>query len=258
MECSKCSIHIQDDDKYIQCDSCRTPFHLNEKCSGLCPSEIKAIVVQRRVIFFFCEECKSSFKKVPHLLTKLSVLENDISLLKQEVKDTKKKHCGELSLLKRELNDLKSITGAGMENILTEVHERAIRSNNLMLFNVEESKSESLEAKIADDKKIAIQVLESIGVESNDLTKVIRIGRQGNKPRPIKMILSNSNAVGYALRLKNRLLNTKFRIASDKTKLQQEQMKKVQDELKQRRDRGEPNLSIKYRKGIPVIEESKN
>ncbi|KAG5894931.1 hypothetical protein JTB14_008890 [Gonioctena quinquepunctata] len=165
------------------------------------------------------------------------ILENDISLLKQEVKDTKKKHCEELSLLKRELNDFKSINGAGMENILTEVHERAIRSNNLMLFNVEESKSESLEAKIADDKKIAIQVLESIGVESNDLTKVIRIGRQGNKPRPIKMILSNSNAVGYALRLKNRLLNTKFRIASDKTKLQQEQMKKVQDELKQRRDR---------------------
>ncbi|KAG5892373.1 hypothetical protein JTB14_035987 [Gonioctena quinquepunctata] len=112
--------------------------------------------------------------------------------------------------------------------------KRAIHSNNLMLFNVEESKSESLEAKIADDKKIAIQVLESIGVESNDLTKVIRIGRQGNKPRPIKMILSNSNAVGYALRLKNRLLNTKFRIASE---LQQEQMKKVQDELKQRRDR---------------------
>ncbi|KAG5862872.1 hypothetical protein JTB14_008264 [Gonioctena quinquepunctata] len=131
-----------------------------------------------------------------------AILENDISLLKQEVKDTKKKHCEELSLLKRELNDLKSINGAGMENILTEVHERAIRSNNLMLFNVEESKSESLEAKIADDKKIAIQVLESIGVESHDLTKVIRIGRQGNKPRPIKMILSNSNAVGYALRSK--------------------------------------------------------
>nr|XP_023024533.1 uncharacterized protein LOC111512624 [Leptinotarsa decemlineata] len=133
-----------------------------------------------------------------------------------------------------------------------------IRSNNLMLFNVEESKAEGLEAKIADDKKIAIQVLESIGVESNDLTKVIHIGRQGNKPRPIKMMLSNSNAVGHALKLKNRLLDTKFRIASDRTKIQQEQMKKVQDELKQRRDRGEQNLAIKYRKGIPIIEELKN
>nr|XP_023022867.1 uncharacterized protein LOC111511097 [Leptinotarsa decemlineata] len=145
----------------------------------------------------------------------------------------KKKHCDELSLLRRELNDVKTISSAGMENILTEVHERAIRSNNLMLFNVEESKAEGIEA---DDKKIAIQVLESIDVDSNDLTKVIRIGRQGNKPRPIKIMLSNSNAVGHALKLKNRLLNTKFRIASDRTKIQQEQMKKVQDELKQRRD----------------------
>ncbi|CAH1099411.1 unnamed protein product [Psylliodes chrysocephalus] len=67
----KCDVSLTKEDKVKNCDSCVDPFHL-EECSGLCASEVRAIVLQKRENFFFCDECVFAFKKSPCSSTRLT------------------------------------------------------------------------------------------------------------------------------------------------------------------------------------------
>lgn len=232
--CGKCKLSISGEEKGIVCDSCRVQLHIQKKCSGLSPTESRAVVIQDRYMIYFCEECKTAFKKVPLLIRKIDDLNAEIETLKTEVDKLKTQN---------------------MEHIFHEINDRMYRSKNLIIYNVPESGSNILEEKILEDKNIVKGIFTKLELENNiDHIKVTRIGRPGGqKPRPIKVIMSDAQEVISAVKAKAKLYQTNYRLAMDQTKMQQEEYKKARVEMEERVGAGEDNLMIRYIRGTPKI-----
>uniref|UniRef100_A0A6P7GXQ7 Uncharacterized protein LOC114347768 n=1 Tax=Diabrotica virgifera virgifera TaxID=50390 RepID=A0A6P7GXQ7_DIAVI len=235
-DCKQCNLEIKSQDKHIYCDCCRTTFHLTEECSGMSASEMRAVVLQKRTLMFLCLECRDAFKSAPMVVRKMSELQDEVNSLK------------------RELQELKSSpVSSNIELILSEAHERSIRANNLMVYDVPESSAIDFQDKIRHDTQIVHQIFEKVGHQTKvpDIVKVLRVGQKGrnNKPRPIKIICNNSETVKHIFRSKRRLES--FKISYDSTKLQQNAFKSAKEELQRRISNGEPDLQIKYINGIP-------
>ncbi|KAK9891632.1 hypothetical protein WA026_015595 [Henosepilachna vigintioctopunctata] len=94
MLCSKCNSSICLDDTFL-CDCCGNAFH--EKCINLPASEMIVLKLKRqRALFYFCDECLSSFKRVPLLLqdydrSDINHLKNINLILKRQYSDLKMK-----------------------------------------------------------------------------------------------------------------------------------------------------------------------
>ncbi|KAG5893071.1 hypothetical protein JTB14_021573 [Gonioctena quinquepunctata] len=65
-------------------------------------SEVRAIVLQKRSLLYFCEECRVAFKSAPKLLSEIRDMRMEIDTLKQEMKTLKQKE-------KQEVKDVEQI-----------------------------------------------------------------------------------------------------------------------------------------------------
>lgn len=225
-------------DKPVCCDSCHIAMHPIEDCTGLAPSELRAVILQRRTLMFLCKSCRTAFKSAPSLLRQIEVLASEVKSLKQE------------------MNLLKQQAKPNMEPLIFEVQDRVSRANNFMIFNAKENSSSELKIRIEADKKVVTEVMDLMGIENNTdkIVKVLRVGVQkSNKPRPLKVICSDSRLVNSVIRSKSKLYSSEFRVSSDQTKMQQDHWKAVRAELKSREENGETNLTIKYIQGVPKI-----
>lgn len=236
--CASCQQDFNDNDKFATCDSCHIAVHANERCASLSLTEVRAILLQKRSLAFFCQECRSAFKSVPLLIRQI----NDLKL--------------EVLELKKEVNTLKEQKSLGTEDIYHEVQDRLSRANNFIIFNAEEQKSDILSERVEADKKLTDKVLEQLGCGnvSNNIVKVVRVGKVShNKTRPVKVICDNSQLVKSILKSKAALYSTNYRVSADLAILQQKQMKVAKTELSRRKQAGESNLTIRTRNGIPVV-----
>lgn len=238
-ECGKCKSKISADEKFISCDSCRILLHLREKCCGMSPSEIKAVVIQKRVLLFFCDECRLAFKNVPMLIRKINDLSVEVEKLKKVV--------SELETQNNCLNN---------SEVLAEIEERINRSYNVIIYNVAESSADNVSQRIEDDKAVINNILSETSI-SFEINKVVRIGKKQfnnneNKIRPVKVIFSSASTAKEILKNKNKLHTTKYRLANDFTPNQLKYMHNLRNELAQRVGNGE-NLTIRYINGIPKI-----
>ncbi|KAF5282290.1 hypothetical protein FQR65_LT14344 [Abscondita terminalis] len=78
--------------------------------------------------------------------------------------------------LEQEVISLKSCNTTGnLEDTVNEINERNIRANNVMLFNVTESKHESVESRMEFDKKVCSDIISEIGFSTYP-SQVIRVG----------------------------------------------------------------------------------
>ncbi|CAH0551063.1 unnamed protein product [Brassicogethes aeneus] len=131
-----------------------------------------------------------------------------------------------------------------ISNLLDIVHEtmdRIKRSNNVIIHGLPESTS-STEDRKKSDLDSAKNILSVISADLNtNFLDIIRIGKPtSGKKRPLKFASKLANSVYKHINITN-----------DKTPKKMEYLKKLSDELKQRTDSGEPNLKIKYIKGVP-------
>lgn len=243
--CHKCLKPISDDqvEKAPRCDSCRVSFHL--ECSGLCASEQRAIVVQKRIILFFCEDCILSFKKIPLLTNKFVQLEEQIKSLKEEIEVIKQQNLQTVGA-----TDI----SANMDSVIHEMQSRADRANNLVVYGVPESNSRSLQQKINDDNAALLPLLNDIELAQDDIVKVLRVGKVSEgKTRPIKLITKNPRLVKNAVARRKWITNNDIKISFDKTKLQQDQFRATLADLRSREEKGESDLIIKFVNGVPTI-----
>ncbi|KAL3278013.1 hypothetical protein HHI36_013354 [Cryptolaemus montrouzieri] len=93
---------------------------------------------------------------------------------------------------------IRSLGENGTEKLLGEIHDRMVRSSNIMIYDVEESKSVILSEKISNDKEIVSNFLRTVDVNDSNILKVVRVRRIGIKPRPIKAVLSSPQVVNDA------------------------------------------------------------
>ena len=77
--------------------------------------------------------------------------------------------------------------------IISKMNDRKARENNLIMFGIQESKSEENEERKIDDVEIVKDVLKVCGLEVNDssLSKVFRLGKiLKDKVRPLLVTLN--------------------------------------------------------------------
>lgn len=142
------------------------------------------------------------------------------------------------------------------DNLYGEIHDRMNRANNLMIYKVRESNSKNLNERVAEDTATVNDILQTVGIDSLNIQKVLRVGRTNNtKPRPIKVVLSNHLLVKKIINSRKKVEALGYSVGFDRTKLQQTQLKSTLNDLKRRTESGEKNLIIKYVNGLPIIQQ---
>lgn len=243
--CSACLLDLGADDKQtVACDSCRSRTHIAERCSGLSTSESRAVVLQKRTLMHFCNDCRDAFKSVPIMVRKMVKMEEEIKSLQERVLSLERGKSPEGSV--------------SAETMVFEVSQRVARAQNLMIYRVPESDSPSLDVRISHDKSIVAEVFTRLGLQQEvaSIKKVVRVGKikTNTKPRPVKVVCGSTDTVRLATKSANRLTGCNYGISSDQTPMQQEAYKKAKLLLDSRQQAGETNLGIKYRNGLPVVE----
>ncbi|XP_025420142.1 uncharacterized protein LOC112693248 [Sipha flava] len=140
------------------------------------------------------------------------------------------------------------------EEILSEIIDRQARSRNLILFNVHENTTDSL-----NEIQVVSELFRQIGVTTVPLN-VLRLGKISNNARPIRVTLPNQHDIFNVLKNKFKLRQSEnlkhISISTDRSLGQRKYFKVVLDELNTRKAAGENDIFIKFNNNIPFI--SKN
>ena len=235
-KCCHCFSDV-DETSSIKCSCCKLSLHF--KCLEMTTEQIKSILsIKCSNVSIMCNRCSYNFSAFSEIKTLIKDLDDKINDRMSKMEE----------LVQNKITE--SVTNK--ELIINEAMERFKKSNNLILYNVPEDKSN-------DDVTIANDILECI--DASLIVKpenVSRIGQSGDsgKPRLLRLTLYSTEQVKLALRKKYLLKRSIFKdvfVTNDKTKSQRDHLNNLKSSLKVRIDNGDSNLTIKYIQGIPQI-----
>lgn len=240
--CFQCNKNIKEESKCVECDGCKQRFHY--ECTELTASELKVLDLKtKRTLKFFCDVCQDGLRLIP-------VLKKRLDEIDQKLADLEKHKSEQQSTIQASQSQTESSI-SNCEDFIREMDDRRQRSNNLMVYNIPESQKNSIPDKVVDDSNIIKNIFNSLLGESQ-IKKVLRIGKKGDKPRPIKLITDSRDTILHLLRNKNKLSYEGIKISADLTINQRTHMKQLQSEVRDRNQNGE-NLIIRYINGNPKI-----
>ena len=253
-------------DDGLECEMCLKWFHA--VCQGV-TAELYAVLTKYNSQMWFCNKCKPSVKKNSEKIrelekqneimqAKLGILEENWEKLRKELMDET------ISKVRTELGEelIKTTTKHVMEQIKEE-NEKEKKKENIIMYNVKESRKERPEERIKDDSDLVSDIIEhSLETTDYNIEQVIRLGKAENgRTRPLLVKLRTEkqkwNVIKNAKKLKNATNDDrkKIGIALDMTEKERELEKKLRAELKRRRDNGETGLYIKNGKLIKARED---
>lgn len=263
------------------CDLCKKI--LCRKCSGISTTELRAIVMNSRVMPYICKFCLPKLQEALQLANRVTALETEIAEVKSntqkvldvagllqgfsdELKSIKTSVSSSLDdiklFVKDEIDSLKRTPAEAEatsvfsttsrlpknEEVILEWQERQERSKNLMLFNVPEG----------EDREQVESTLRDICNNPPEIVKTTRIGKPNvNNARALRVVFNSSNDVSTIVRNRSKLKGKRIYVNYDLTKTQRDTEKSVQRELRDRRNKGE-DISVRYRNGVPQIFQRKN
>ena len=218
--CKSCCSAVDLNSRFA-CSICQSIFHREKVCSGLNASVLKSAIDSPQILLM-CLDCS----KV-NLVQQLFHLESRVTQLEQTSVDR----------LKSE--DL-------ISNAINEFQERDRKKNNIILFNIPESKEDQLDDQVNDDKAVLQQVCSALSINNIQFNSLRRIGRKSDKQRPVIITLANQDTrqmlLSNAKKLRNLQDDSPFKkivIKPDLTKSQIQAQKQLQAALKLRKDAGE-------------------
>lgn len=211
------------------------------------------ILIMSQIITLLVEQNKN----IQEIILETKVMKNDkIGKLEKEIDDLKQKLSNT-----RPVTDIVDTLRPNSQlpiDTFIELQERSERSKNLIVHNIEESKSADLNERIEHDKTQVRAILEKLGRGTITNFKVIRIGRKVQKARPIKLLLPDQATALECLKQKKKLQGSNISITADRTALQRAHLKELYAELEHRKKDGESDLIISYHKGHPQISKINN
>lgn len=230
----------------VTCNICRNTF--GNSCTGMSASEVR-VVNSKKAISWSCKSCE-------RMGNDLNSLKGVIVALQQEVKDLK------IALESVQCDANTMLSDETFEQIMLEFDNRQQRKNNIVLFGLQEQPSNisGEESRVQDNHKVT-EVITYLSKDVSNVSslKIMRIGkpnRTTNKPRPVKITLSNAAHVRSVLKNSKNLRKSPqyshLSISSDKTPRQQLFYQKVKSDLEKRRADGE-SIQLKFVHGVPTI-----
>ncbi|KAL3288228.1 hypothetical protein HHI36_002677 [Cryptolaemus montrouzieri] len=85
----------------------------------------------------------------------------------------------ELVLVKKELFEIKNRNGVNPKNILKEVHERSVISNDVIILDLVESNTEDIRKRIKQDVDLVKELLAAADSAPEQVSEVLRLGKKG-------------------------------------------------------------------------------
>lgn len=187
------------------------------------------------------ESQRSKNERIDFLEDKVSDLEREFLLIRSKI-------------------HVHSSTGSGQDglnpgqcDVFGEMQERSSRVRNVIVFNINECQSNVTNERVDHDKDRVLNVLDKLEIHPAPEFKVVRIGRPGVRPRPIKVIFLESSIATLCLKNGHKLRSSNIQIRRDLTQLQRNTIKGLYEELDGRKRKGEANIAIRYRNGNPFI-----
>lgn len=243
MKCSCCDAAISKDDPSISCNVCSKVFRAT--CTEVTRSDLKRFGPTTG-IFWSCKDCRNLD------------LRSLILALQEDIRELKSKPVAPV------VSSTETLIRS--EEIIQEVVERDRRRNNVIVYGVTESKSNSKDERTSTDMSEVRQIFNYIGATVPDNMKTVRLGRfdptKAISKRPLKISFSIPDVVPNLLKksklLKDCVEHPGVFVSSDRTPFQQKLFNAVKAELIDRKSRGEDNIRLKYVNGIPKIVSSEN
>lgn len=203
------------------------------------------------------DEMKSLQSITRELVSEQNRIKSDIVDLKLASAATNTK----VDNIETDLRNLKTAPPAELEfecltceDVVSELHERELRSKNIIIVGIPEAKNDSKEERAASDSAEVNKIIKTIFPECPEPVKIHRLGYfKPEKIRHIKVYLSSQENAKVILRKKSIYKNETVKIYSDQTPYQQKFMKKLTEELQNRIQSGEKDLLIKYVNNTPKI-----
>lgn len=244
MVCQNCARSIGDRESTIVCDNCKLLVHAS--CSNLTPEELKKRALRQTVrnLKYFCDKCNDhsdQFKELKNILQALTIR---FTSLEDKINNFENK-----------LLSSRDVPPTLFEEIISELQDRTRRQNNVIIYGLDENPNSTL-----GDMAAVNNVMNITSNADHIITasSVIRLGKIGSKPRPVKVVLPNPFIARTVLKNKKRLLNSTYKtvkIQDDLTKRQLTYLQQIRNDLNERIAKGENNLTIRYIKQIPTIVE---
>lgn len=260
-KCDGCN-KVVEGNMMIECERCELWFC--KPCSRLQES-FEHCASHPVVIHWYCVACNTSAVKA---VKTDNVVENKckeyIDALRLEMRAEMKTHIdsieGKLKKtadalraedknLKDSIDRLRTEIDEKLTNVASEtaasshreIQERMARSNNIMIFKVEESQSEDAEVRKTADLNHTKAICNQLGCNPvPEIKQVIRIGKKTQgKVRPIKAVMDSSESVIKMLRSSNRLKDSIYKdvvLKNDMTPMEREETKKLLQERHQKRE----------------------
>lgn len=280
--CAICNKSIHPNAASVRCNGACKQWH-HATCAKLSKDQLKHYAKEDKKADgakWICSDCNIPGSSLNVTLGNLAVDQRDNDDIEYIINQLFKKHFSEFKeeimahmdkcmetmnelrdrviKLERENEQLKNeIKGFSEEDILIEMEERRIRERNLMIYNIPESLRQGVTEKIAEDKESVRNVLLPISDLNIDSMKVIRAGKKGPKPRPLKIICIDKPTVINFLKNKNKITHPQAKIGSDLTFKQRKYLQDLRSRLQSRNDDNE-KMTIKFFGGIPKLVPAKN
>ncbi|CAH2093958.1 unnamed protein product [Euphydryas editha] len=201
------------------------------------------------------DEIKKLQKATNDLVSEQTKIKSDIADLKVANTETNTK----FDNLATDVQNLKETSLMSLmsrnttcEDIVTELHEREVRSKNIIIMGIPEAAGNREDRTEADSKEVN-KIIKLAFPECPEPIRIHRIGRYKlEKNRAIKVCFPTQETAIKIIRNKS-AIKEHIKIYHDQTLYQQQYMKKLVEELQQRIKNGETNIKIKYIRGAPKI-----
>nr|CAH7722271.1 unnamed protein product [Callosobruchus chinensis]CAH7730167.1 unnamed protein product [Callosobruchus chinensis]CAH7731437.1 unnamed protein product [Callosobruchus chinensis]CAH7734104.1 unnamed protein product [Callosobruchus chinensis]CAH7746682.1 unnamed protein product [Callosobruchus chinensis] len=235
----KCCNQLCDAHLLVTCCVCKERY--KHSCVEITTNEVRTLNANKGYDWT-CVNCRTIGKDLNDLKALIIQLQSDI----QELKTENMRMAGSSSV--------------DFEEIISEINERQKRTNNIIIFNIDEpDHSISVREQIEADKVTAVDILNQIVPDLPVASiKPVRLGLFSNtKTRPVKITFQNTDSTHKILmnanKLKNNAVYSNIRISRDRTKRQMEYYGKVRQELQDRHRAGDTNCRIKFFNDVPKI-----
>lgn len=236
-------------DGVISCGRCDKKQY--QKCAHVSDSLYDLLIKQEEGVHWYCphcnlqamqevkmgnlieEKCQLMEARIEEIKKELeSKFEKKIKSVKKDITKVKDDMIAQENRFKTQIDDkLEDCT----ENTISELKERELRRQNMLFFNIQESNGETADTRKQQDMAEVVRILGVIDVTC-EVTKPIRLGKKGEKPRPIRVRVDRSqdrrDIMENAKKLKN--LGEDVFINRDQTPLERSRFKLLLMERKKR------------------------
>lgn len=185
--------------------------------------------------------CDEIYQKLSELIdSKLNALMLKLDNVVQDQAELRSK----VEIIEGRLRDFENHESQTMKDVVTEIEQRVTRKNNVIISGFQEYATGSVEERAAKDKAAVSLMLDHLGIDTNCVKTVRRLGRlDSKKPRIIQLVCNSFEEKQGILKCTRYLHSIDVYkgvfINPDQTKMQRRESFMLREELRRRRLAGE-------------------